>query len=186
MAVEKGDIKVSGSVVNNVQTDFNEISNIENFISKILGEENFDKLNHLKNDKNITNRNKFNNEVNSSLEFISIDSNSIKPYLNLISEKEFFKIVGASKKGLKKTSGKYQESLYSHYIQALAENDEGYISDVLKKAMILRENINETEELMKNEVFRKKWKENFETMDPVYVLKNTGSMKRINVIRRSI
>ena len=103
MEVEKGDIKVSGSVVNNVQTDFNEISNIENFISKILGEENFDKLNHLKNDKNITNRNKFNNEVNSSLEFISIDSNSIKPYLNLISEKEFFKIVGASKKGLKKT-----------------------------------------------------------------------------------
>ena len=66
------------------------------------------------------------------LEFISLDRNSFMPSSMQLTEEEFFNIVGATKKGISKKSGRYQESLYGHYLEAKQNNDSGYISDIFK------------------------------------------------------
>ncbi|MCD7780570.1 MAG: hypothetical protein LUH05_07865, partial [Candidatus Gastranaerophilales bacterium] len=122
-----------------VSIDFNEVNAVENIISKILDEDNFNKLNNLQNNQNSSYFNINSGlkivENNENIEFIAVDKDNIAPYSQIISEKEFFKIVGRTKKGLSKRSGKYQESLYEFYIKAVQEADNGFISDVLNKAV---------------------------------------------------
>lgn len=169
---------------NNIETSLNEITNVEKLITKIIGDENFDKLNNLTN-RQSKNKNALNLEDNC-YEFISVDIDTIEPYSNLITEKEFFNIVEANKKRSYKRAGIYQQSLYSRYIEAKREQDSGYIKDILNKAIILRKNINETETLMRNKPFMREWRRNFGKVSPIYILKKTGKMKQINIIRRMV
>ena len=107
----------------NIEKDLN----IESYIGEILDNTNFDSLNFLR--VHESEKNKRIAEANGleNAEFISIDEDSLAPYASMISEKEFFKIVGANKKSIYKRSGKYQESLYSNYLEAKKELDEGYM-----------------------------------------------------------
>ncbi len=104
------------------------------------------------------------------------------PYYNLMSEKEFFKTVGFSKDRFSIRSGNYQKSLYAHYLQAQSEKDCGYVSDVLKKAIVFRNNIDYVKKLMHNEKFMAKWHCNYGRKSPLSVLKNSGDMTLINII----
>ena len=121
----------------------------------------------------------YNNVKLPGLEFISLNS-------NLISEKEFFKIIDADKKGVHKKAGKYQESLYWHYISAKKEKDSGYLNDVLKKGITLQKNIEEVEGLIQNRSFMKEWHKNMGKISPLKVLKESGRMKKIYIIKSLI
>jgi len=99
-----------------------------------------------------------------------------------LSEKEFFRLVGFFNNKFSAKSGNYQKSLYSHYVQAKAENDNGYISDVLKKAIVFKNNVHFVKELMHNEKFMNKWHKNYGRKSPLTVLKNSGNMTLINII----
>ena len=118
--------------------------------------------------------------------FISINKKVLAPYVNTISEEKFFNIIGLKKKGLSKKSGKYQESLYSHYIRAIAEEDNGYIEDVLNKAIVFENNLNYIKKLTKNKKFMKEWRKNFRDESPLEIFKNSGNLKLINVINEQI
>lgn len=164
------------AVENNVEINFDEINTVENFISEILVEDNFYKLNSILKTEETEKYNYFN------AEFITINKDALTPYSNTISEKEFFRIVGVNKSGFSKRSGKYQESLYSHYIRAVAENDTGYISDILNKAIVFENNLNYVKVLMKDKSFMKEWRRNFGKENPINVFKDTGKLRKINII----
>lgn len=170
----------------NTVCSIDEISGVENYIEEILNNTNFDNLNFLTAQKSKNQNIKIKSGINENSEFISINSNSMFPYARLISEKEFLKIVGAGKKGIHKKSGYYQESLYSNYMEAKKECDEGYISDVLSKAILLRNNINYAKLLMKNRKFMKEWRNNFGNETPLSDVKNSGSIRRITIIKSRI
>lgn len=121
----------------------------------------------------------YNNIKLSNLEFISLNS-------NVLSENEFFKIINAGKKGVHKNAGKYQESLYWHYISAKKEKDSGYLNDVLKKGITLQKNIEEVEGLIRNKNFMKEWRKNMGNISPLKVLKESGKMKKIYIIKSLI
>ncbi len=122
----------------------------------------------------------------NELQFISLDQNNIKNSKILITESEFFKIIGVNKKGIYKNAGKYQESLYDNYKKALKENDKGYISDILIKAIIFKGHENLIKILMKNKEFMKKWHSNCGRISPMTILKNTGSIRKIEIIKELI
>lgn len=167
----------------NIETNLNEITNIENYISQIISEDSFDKLDGLTNRKS-KNRNYFKYE-DKYYDFISLDIDSTQIEENSISEKEFFKIVESNNKRSYKTAGRYQQSLFSHYMKAKSENDEGYIYDIFRKAIILRKNINKVKKLQKNKLFMKAWRRNFGRINPITELKSSGNMRKIEIIRQS-
>ena len=174
--------------ISNIETNLDEINTVENYISQILIEDNFNKLNYLQNRKSQNESSGYFNPSfkiesnNGNLEFISIDMNSFAPYSTIMSENEFFRIVGLTKKGMSARSGKYQESLYSFYMEALKENDNGFISDILNKARIFENNLNYVKRLMKNKSFMKEWRKNFGKESPITIFKNSGSLRKINII----
>ena len=183
---EKESVKAGN--IKNLDINSSEISNVENYISKILFEDNFNKLNNLQNQKNLNiNDSHIEPEIkieskDGNIEFISIDINSLSPYSNIISEEKFYKIIGKTKKGLSKRSGKYQESLYSYYLKAISEKDDGFISDVLSKAVVFENNLNYVKMLMKKRSFMKEWRKNFGKESPIKMFKNSGSLRKINII----
>ena len=105
------------AVENSVEVSFEEVNTVENFISEIIEEDNFYNLNSLLIPEETEKYSYFN------ADFITVNKDALTPYSNTISEKDFFRIVGVNKTGFSKRSGKYQESLYSHYIRAVAEDD---------------------------------------------------------------
>ncbi len=183
---EKKSVKTED--ITNFDISSTEISNVENYISQILFEDNFNKLNNLQNRKSINANDKvleskFKIESdNGNIEFISIDMNSLAPYSKIMSEEEFYKIIGKTKRGLSKKSGKYQESLYSYYLEAISEKDDGFISDVLSKAVVFENNLNYVKMLMKKKAFMKEWRRNFGKESPIKIFKDSGSLRKINII----
>ena len=73
-----------------IETSLNEVNNLENYIGNFLDNENFSKLNFLSEEEE---RQSINID-DTTAEFVSIDIDSLAPYSKLITEKEFFKIVG--------------------------------------------------------------------------------------------
>ena len=138
-----------------------EINNIRDYVSDILENKEL----KLKNKKN-------------EYSFISVNKE--------INEEEFLKIVNAGKRCIHKNAGLYQESLYGKYIEAKKEKDEGYIKDIFEKAIIYRENLNEIKQLHSNNRFMKEWRKNFGKITPESILKRTGKMNYINLIKNSI
>ncbi len=178
--------------INDVELDLSSINSVENIISKILAEDSFNKLNYLQTRKS-TNENEtlFKPDFKvlkngKDIEFVSINTNSLAPYAKIISENEFYKIIGVTKKGLSKRSGRYQESLYGHYNQAVKEKDEGYISDILTKAVVFNNNLNYVKSLTKNKKFMKEWRRNLGKESPVSIFKNSGNLRTINIIKESV
>ena len=166
----------------NIEKDLN----IESYIGEILDNTNFDSLNFLRIHESEKNRKLIEANGLENAEFISVDIDSIVPYSSMITEKEFFKIVGANAKTIYKRSGKYQESLYSNYLEAKMEQDKGYIVDVLAKAITLRNNIEYAESLTKDVKFMREWRRNFGKETPVNDVKNSGSLRRINIVKERI
>ena len=163
-------------IENNTEISFDEVNTVENFISEILVEDNFYKLNSIIENEKSEKYGYFN------AEFITINKEALEPYSNTISEKEFFKIVGVTKSGFSKRSGKYQESLYSHYIRAVAENDIGYITDILNKAIVFKNNLNYIKVLMNDKSFMREWRKNFGKESPINIFKESGNLRKINII----
>lgn len=171
------------AIRNNTEITLDEVGTVENFISEMLLDDNFYRLNStLKSDE--TEKYSY-FKPSENMDFISVNRDALAPYSNTISEREFFRIVGVNKSGFSKRSGKYQESLYSHYIQAIAENDMGYVSDILNKAMVFENNLNYVKMLMKNKTFMKKWRRNFGKETPISVFKHNGDLRKINIVNES-
>ena len=120
-------------------------------------------------------------EIIKNAEFISIEKEE-----SFISEEEFFNIIDAKNQRLTSKSKRYQRSLYSHYMRAKREKDNGYRNDVLKKAEILRNNIETVLYLMQNEDFMTEWKNQVGEISPLEELKENGRMRRINIVRSYI
>ena len=163
----------------NVETCLNEITSAENFISNIVKDDNFDKLSCVQERQSL-------DLVRSradilTFDFVSLDFSTLFTE-STITESEFFRIVGANKDRIYKNSGAYQERLYANYLQALREQDLGYLQDVFEKAVKLRDNIITAKSLMLNSRFRKEWRRNFGNVTPVSILRETGSMRQINII----
>ena len=169
-----------------IDVDLNEISAVQDVISKVI--EDFGQSDYFK--KSALNAcakstlSLSNNKGN--FEFISLDASAFLPSSMQLTEEEFFKIVGATKKGISKRSGRYQENLYGHYLQAKKENDFGYLSDVFSKAVIFKNNVSYVQTLMKKEAFMKEWRKNFGHQSPLSFLKNTGSLKQVNIVNERI
>ena len=164
------------AVENSVEVSFEEVNTVENFISEIIEEDNFYNLNSVLIPEETEKYSYFN------ADFITVNKDALTPYSNTISEKDFFRIVGVNKTGFSKRSGKYQESLYSHYIRAVAEDDAGYISDILNKAIVFENNLNYVKMLMKDKAFMKEWRRNFGKENPINIFKESGNLKKINIV----
>ena len=173
--------------IKEIDLKLDEMEVVESIISDILKNENFYNMNYLQN-QHIADKTSLNFKIapNKNAEFISIDKNSIAPYSNIMSEDEFYKIVGKTKKGLSKKSGKYQKNLYEYYINAVKEQDEGFIADVLVKALIFENNLNYVKHLMKKKKFMKEWQKNFGKKSPADEFKQSGNLKKINIIYDNI
>lgn len=155
---------------------------VENYVCKILEAENFNTLNYLR-----ARRSENKNIIRSGdMTFLSIDTDALAPYSTNISEKEFLKIVEANIEKPHKRSGRYQRHLFSHYKKALELEDNGYIEDTLKKAIELRQNITYARVLMRNKRFMKEWRRNFANYTPIAELKDSGRMRKINIILHRI
>ncbi len=169
-----------------IEGEVNKIENyVEEYVCQILENENFDSLNHLQANKR-ENKNLKNSNNVDDFTFISKDKDSLSPYSSLITEKEFYNIVEANEKDCYKNSGIYQQCLYSNYKYAVEINDKGYIKDVLEKAIIFNHNKGFVKALMSDKKFMKEWRRNFANYTPLAELKNTGTLKRINIILRSM
>ena len=134
----------------NIEISFDDVTAVQKMISNTLYDDSFNKINYM----NITNNSdislpelKLTNK-NGGLEFISVNKNNN----NRISEEEFFEIVGVTKKGISKRSGKYQEELYGLYLSAKSENDEGFIKDIFDKAIVFKNNLNYVKMLIQNSI----------------------------------
>ncbi len=187
---EKKSVKVNQK--ENTDINLAEINTVEGYISQILFEENFNKLNNIQNRKSLQIKensflSKFKiNSESGNIEFISLDMNSIAPYSTIMNEEKFYKIIGKTKRGLSLRSGKYQESLYGFYLKAKEEKDEGFISDVLSKAVVFENNLNYVKSLMKNRLFMKEWRKNFGKESPLKIFKESGNLRKINIINEQI
>lgn len=172
----------------NIEANLNEFNNIEKLLPNIFMEENFNRLNYLQSTKTDftfkTNISIIDNE--EKIDFVSVNSSSLAPFARILEKERFLKIVGATKKGISKRSGKYQESLYGYYLCALKENDEGFLSDILNKAVIFENNLNFVKALMRSKSFMKVWRKNFGKESPLHIFKNTGNLRKINMVRERI
>lgn len=169
-----------------IDASLNEVNSLERYIGNILENENFNSLNYLQVKRNTNNRLNVNNRIINNAEFITIDIDALAPYSTLITEKEFFRIVGANSKGIYKTSGLYQERLYGKYLEAKLLEDNGYIEDVLRKTIVFNNNVKFVKCLMENKRFMKEWRKNYGNLNPLFELKNTGKLKKINKIQNII
>lgn len=171
----------------NIEATLNELNKSDEYIPVIM-EDNYRRVNLTQNlSENYEFKKTFSLKLDKvNLEFISVNSNSMAPFANIINENDFLKIVGATKKGISKRSGRYQESLYGYYLRALNESDEGFLSDVLNKAVIFDNNLKYVKSLMKNKIFMKEWRRNFRKETPVNIFKNNGNLKSINMIKERI
>lgn len=172
----------------NIEANLNEFNNIEKLLPNIFAEENFNRLNYLQPAKtDFTFKTKISIVDNEEqIDFISINSSSLAPFAKILEKEKFLKIVGATKKGISKRSGRYQESLYGYYLCALKENDDGFLSDILNKAVIFENNANFVKTLMRNKSFMKEWHRNFGKETPLNVFKNSGNLRKINMVRERI
>lgn len=162
---------------NLIEAELSEITAVDSFINSILKEDNFEALNTL----TLNRRENVNNLFQSQFNFISTDIDSLNN--DLITEREFFEIVECSENRVYKRAGRYQEMLYGHYMQAKREEDQGYIRDVLNKAIALKNNIIEVKMLMKNKRYMKEWRKNIGDISPLEELKNSGDMRKLNLIK---
>ena len=172
--------KKKTALASSIELGLDEVNTVENFISELLTEDNFYRLNSAFKNEGNASYNYYNTD--GSIAYITINKDGIAPYSNTISEKDFFRIVGVNKTGFSKKSGKYQESLYSHYIRAVAENDSGYLSDTLNKAIVFENNLNYVKMLTKDKSFMKEWRKNFGKENPLSVFKQSGSLRKINIV----
>ena len=76
--------------------------------------------------------------------------------------------------------------LLEKYLEAKNENDLGYMQDILTKAMAFENCLSYTKILSKNKRFLREWKENIREFTPLAEVKNTGNLKKINIIRNRI
>lgn len=161
----------------------NKIENyVEDYVCKILEAENFNSLNYLRARKS---ENK--NVIRSGdMTFLSVDNDAFAPYSTTITEKEFLRIVEANINQPHKRSGRYQQHLFSNYKHALELEDNGYIEDTLRRAIELKQNITYAKVLMKNKKFMKEWRRNFANYTPIAELKDSGRMRKINIILNRI
>lgn len=165
-----------------IEASLNETNSIERYIGNILENENFNSLNYLQVQKNKKNTSK----IIDNAELITINIDALAPYSKLITEKEFYRIVGASPNKIYKNSGFYQEKLYGRYLEAKSLEDKGYIEDVLRKAIVFENNIKFVRTLMSDKRFMKEWRKNYGSLSPLFELKNTGKLKKVNRIQNII
>lgn len=163
----------------NVDTCLNEIVNVENLISDIVKDDAFDKLTQSQERQSLDLVRTRADVID--FDFVALDFSTLFDTVS-ITESDFLRIVGANKSRIYKNSGAYQERLYSNYLQALEEQDLGYLKDVFEKAAKLRDNIIAARALMLNRNFKREWRKNFGNISPVAVLRATGSMRQINII----
>lgn len=166
-----------------LKMNIKEINSLEAFINDSMEKTDFSLLNKMIKDEEVS---LCINLEKTTGEFISLERENFEPYVNTISEKEFFRIVGYKNNKLSKRSGRYQEFLLEMYLAAKKENDLGYMQDVLTKAMAFENNLNYTKILSKNKRFLREWKENIDEFTPLSEIKNTGNLKKINLIRNRI
>lgn len=145
-----------------IETNLDEITNVEEYISQIVGNKGFYELNTQQN----------NNE--NVYDFISINKE--------ITDEEFLEIVDSNGKRCKRSAGLYQQSLFDRYLEAKKEQDLGYIHDIFEKAIEFRNNLERIKKLKENKSFMKEWRQNVGRTSPEFELKNTGSMRKINII----
>ncbi len=170
----------------NIDVNMNEINAVEKIISDILVEKDFNQMNHIVNQKKNSVNSQFlfpNINVGDNTGFIAVKKNSIKPYIKVMTEEEFFEIMEASEKGISSKSGRYQEHLYGCYMQALKNNDEGYISDVLNMALEFKTNMENLKSLIEDKTFAKEWRKDFGSESAIEVLKRKGNMRIVNIIK---
>lgn len=177
-------IEITNTSLNQtLRMSIKEVNSLEAFINDSMKKTDFNLLNKMIKDEEV---NLCINLEKTTGEFVSLDRENIEPYINTISEKEFYKIVGYSNNKLSKRSGRYQEILLGKYLEAKNANDLGYMQDVLTKAMAFENNLNYTKILSKNKRFLREWKENIDEFTPLSEVKNTGNLKKINFIRNRI
>ena len=164
-----------------------EINELENYVSERVQTPKFEpKIENIVEDK-VEQKNilptkkeiKIENNLLQNLEFISV----VKEEPEIMSEEDFFKIVGVKNKKLTSTARRYQRSLYGHYMCAKKENDEGYINDIFMKAKMFKENLDEVEKLMMNKSFMNAWVENVGHISPLEDLKENGRMMKVNIVK---
>ena len=165
-----------------IEASLNETNSLEKYIGSILENENFNSLNYLQVQKGTNNRLR----IIDNAEIITINIDGLAPYSTLITEREFFRIVGASPNRIYKNSGLYQEKLYGRYLEAKSLEDKGYIEDILRMAIVLDNNIKFVKTLMADKRFMKEWRRNYGSINPLFELKNTGKLKKINRIQNII
>lgn len=177
-------IEITNTSLNKkLKMNIKEINSLESFINEAMEKADFNLLNKMIKDEEV---NLCINLEKTTGEFISLERENIEPYANTISEKEFYKIVGYSNNKLSKRSGRFQEILLEKYLEAKNANDLGYMQDILTKAMAFENNLNYTKILSKNKRFLREWKENIDEFTPLAEVKNTGNLKKINIIRNRI
>ena len=170
-----------------IETSLKEINNIESFVAGSIDSTDFNKLNKLiKNEPALKTINVFKDTERKEAQIISVSTENYNPYAEMISEKEFFKIVGFKNGKISARSGYYQRSLLSNYLKAKEEKDFGYIKDVLEKAMTLDNYLKYGRVLSRNRKFMKEWKQNISDCSPLESIKNSGNIRKINVIRNRI
>ena len=170
----------------NIEVNMNEINSVEKIVSNMLVENDFNQMNNLINKKESEINNKFlfpNVTGSENAGFVSIKKAGLKPFVKIMSEEEFFKIVGKTKRGLSSKSGRYQEHLYSHYLEAVKMNDEGYISDILHKALEFKTNLSYIKSLIKDEAFANEWRKDFGNESAIEIFKRKGNMRIVDIVK---
>lgn len=165
----------------NLEIDLSEVNAIQNMISDTVFGNSLANLNYMRTD--------FNEEIGSSLtlsgvngnlEFVSVNKN--QAFKNMLTEKELFKILGVTKNGISKKSGKYQEYLYGLYLRALKENDKAFMSEIYNKVIVFRNNLNYVKMLSKKTSCIKKWKAIYGNLSPIKIFKETGDLSKISIL----
>lgn len=170
-----------------IETGLKEVNNIEAFVSSSLDSIDFNAWNvFIKKEPAYKTVNILKSGGNIEAQMVSISTENYNPYSELISEREFFSIVGYKNGRVSLRSGYYQKKLLSNYFQAKKEKDFGYIRDVLEKAIMLDNYIKYGKVISKNRKFMKEWKRNITEFSPLETIKNSGNIRKINVIRNRI
>ena len=170
----------------NIKNNINGINSIEKIMENILVEDDFNKMNGLINNGkgNINSEFLFpHTQIVKNAGFISVRKEALKPYIKVMTEEEFYEIVGATSNELSKQSGRYQEYLYGHYLEALELNDEGYIADVLKSAAEFKKNISYIKSLMNDKSFVTEWRKDFGSKSAIEIFISKGDMKIVNIVK---
>ena len=167
----------------NIEVNMNEIESVKEIISKVLTENDFNKTEGLVHNKKDSSAKFIFPNGSGNTNFVSLKKSSLKPYTKIMTEEEFYKIARVTKKGLSKKASKYQEFLYSNYKEALKLKDDGYILDILYKALEFKNNLEFVKKLVKDKNFKKEWKKDFGDTSAIEVFKNKGNLKIINIIK---